>query len=84
MAVLGLILKLVGIVVFLAGWWSAIRELFGENRALGYLGFAVPVFPLIWTVIHWDDLKRECLLQITGVALIAAGVFFFPSMDSLT
>jgi hypothetical protein len=78
MAMIGLILNLAGFAVLLFGWWGAIREIFAESRGIGYLSFMVPIIPLIWTVIHWDDLKRECILMLVGSCMVAAGILFFP------
>jgi hypothetical protein len=78
MAAIGLIIKIIGVVLFLAGWWPVLREIFAESRAIGYLSFLVPIVPLLWSAMHWDDLKRECMLQLIGMGLVASGILFFP------
>lgn len=78
MEIAGRIVALIGMLVFVIGWWGAIREIFGESRAMGYLSFLVPAVPLIWTVIHWDDLKRECIFMFVGLGMIVGGVLLSP------
>ena len=82
MAMIGLLLKVVGIAVFVVGWWGALREIFEESRSIGYLSFLVPIVPFIWSILHWDDLKREFIFMLAGQVLVAAGILFFPLLDS--
>ena len=74
--ILGLLIRIVGMAVFLLGWWPCLREMFEENRGLGYLSFMVPVLPMVYAVLHWDDLKRHVWVQLIGAGLFGLSFLF--------
>lgn len=79
-----------GLVATLLGWWGTVREIFSEDRSLGYMAMApfllpgllragytallLPLVSLPYSFIHRDDLRREFWLQLSGVALMGAGL----------
>ena len=73
MVVVGWILTIIGLFVALLGWWNALREMFAESRGLGYMAFSVPFVAWIYSLIHFEDLKREFWFMSVGVGLLAAG-----------
>ena len=71
---LSLILKILGSAAFLVGWFPALREMFAESSGLGYLGFAVPIVPLVFALIHWDDLKAQAIFMMSGALVLVGGI----------
>ena len=69
-----LILKIVGLAVILVGWFPALREMFAENSGFGYLGIAVPIVPLIFALMHWEDLKAQAILMLSGGLVLGGGI----------
>lgn len=78
MEALSWILKILGAAVLLVGWFGAVREMFAENRGMGYLAFGVPVVALVYALLHWDDLKRQAILMMAGAALLGGGIALEP------
>ena len=72
--VVGKVVILIGLVSFAIGWWAAIREMFYQDRMLGYLGMSVPLVPLVYVALHMDDLKQAFWIQLAGVAGMATGI----------
>ena len=70
---LALILKIIGVAVFVLGWFPALREMFAQSSGLGYLGFAAPIVPLVFAFIHWEDLKAQAIIMMGGGLVLAGG-----------
>jgi hypothetical protein len=67
------ILKIAGFLALIVGWFSVLREMFMESRGLGYLGFLLPA-AIGFALLHWEDLKRQALFMIAGLAMLAGGI----------
>lgn len=53
---------------------AVIREMFAQERFLGYIGFAVPLVAVAYAAMHWEDLKAAFWLQIAGGVLLTGGI----------
>jgi hypothetical protein len=69
-----MILKIAGIAAILVGWLPAMREVFAESRGLGYLSFMFPIVPLVFAFIHWEDLKGQAILMLSGGLVLGGGI----------
>ena len=78
METLSWILRGVGVVVYLFGWFPAVREMFAESRGLGYFGFFMPAVPLIFGLLHWEELKVQVILMGVGAAAVGGGIALKP------
>ena len=73
-----LLLRLAGAGIFSAGGWPCLREMFEESRVYGYLAFAVPILPMVYAVLHWEDLKRPFWIQAVGAGIFGASFLLAP------
>ena len=74
MEALPYVLRFLGVIVYIAGWFPTIREMFfQDNRGLGYLSFMAPILTVVYAGIHFDELKQAFWLQVAGIVLIVAG-----------
>ncbi len=73
MGTLETVLKIVGVLVFLPGWFGAIREMWSESRGYGWLGLTMPLIAFVYAILHWDDLQRPFWIMLAGGAVFGLG-----------
>lgn len=78
MEALSWILKILGVLVLVVGWFGAVRSMFHESRGYGYMGFGVPVIAFVWALLHLDELKLQAILMGVGGLLLGGGIALAP------
>lgn len=73
----GCLMMLAWIVLFLGG----LNFFLSGNPAVNYLILVAPLVPLVYSLIHFDELKKPCMAQIVGYLLcfVALGLVKYRS-----
>ena len=74
----GVLLIVLGIVIFLIGGFCFLVAAFRESVLWGLACLVIPVVQLFFLIIYWPKARGPFLFQLLGFATLAVGVILSP------
>lgn len=74
MPILFMFFVLTGMLFSVVGSFIFLIAAFRQHVLWGLAVLFLPVAPLVFLIVHWDDAKKGFLLQLIGVVVVLAGM----------
>jgi hypothetical protein len=78
---MGMILVIVGTVIYLIGGIWLIVKAFQESILWGLGSLFIPLVGLVFAIMHWAECKKPFLYALAGFVLIILGTVMMPHPD---
>jgi FtsH-binding integral membrane protein len=75
---MGALIILLGIVIFIIGGLLFLVAAFRESIWWGLACLFLPVVPLFFLIVHWQNAKKPFFIQLAGFVVILVGAIISP------
>lgn len=75
---MGVLIILLGIVIFVIGGFLFLVAAFRESIWWGLACLFLPIVPLFFLIVHWRHAKKPFFIQLAGFAVMLAGAIISP------
>ena len=69
------LMLILGLIVFVIGGFWFLVVTFQKSVLWGIACLLLPIVPLIFLFVHWQEAKRPFLMQMAGFVLVLIGAF---------
>ena len=75
---MGNLIALLGIVIFAIGGFLFLVAAFRESILWGLACLFLPIVPLFFLIVHWQNARKPFFIQLAGFAVVVVGAVLNP------